>query len=48
MLKCLKPNSGCRFMPNFDLHQQLIRPFSGPDVEARWGCAISEWIHRKG
>jgi hypothetical protein len=47
MLKCLKPNSGCRFMPNYDHHMQLIRPFSGPDVETRWGCAISEWIHRK-
>lgn len=47
MLKCLKPNSGCKFMENYEQHMQLIRPFSGPDVAARWGFAISEWIHRK-
>jgi hypothetical protein len=47
MLKCLKPNSGCRFLPNYAHHQQLIRPFTGPDVEARWVTAITEWIHRK-
>ena len=47
MLKCLKANSGCRFLPNCDHHQQLIRPFSGPTVEARWMSAVSEWLHRK-
>jgi hypothetical protein len=47
MQKCLKPNSGCKFMANYDHHMQLIRPFSGPEVAARWGSAISEWIHRK-
>jgi hypothetical protein len=47
MLKCVTTSSGCRFMPNFELHQQMIRPFTGPDVETRWGDAVSEWIHRK-
>jgi hypothetical protein len=47
MLKCIKDNSGCRFLPNCDYHQQLIRPFSGPNVEVRWMSAVTEWIHRK-
>jgi len=47
MLKCLKPNSGCRLLTNCDHHQRLIRPFTGPNIATRWHTAISEWIHRK-
>ena len=47
MLKCLKSNAQCQFIPNCAKHQQLIRPFSGETTEVRWKSAVAEWIHRK-
>ncbi len=47
MLKCFNSNAACQFMPNYDTHQQLIRPFTGPTTEVRWTSAVSEWVRRK-
>lgn len=47
MLKCMKNNAACQFMPNCDTHLQLIRPFTGPTTEVRWISAVTEWIRRK-